>query len=462
MSSLIALIVFSSFIVILLIIDCRMTSNVSKALWVPLIWLVILASRPIGVWISPFDVQALTQEDGSIIDRIILLALIFVATVILVKRKLCWKEWLKTNEWLCLFFIYCGISIIWSDFPLVSFKRWIRAFGSLVIILVVLSEPSPISSIIALIRRCIYILVPASILLNKYYPEMAISYNQWTGEEYLAGVTTDKNALGRLCIVGGIFLFWCLTVAKDCNYHYRKNLNRFFDIIILLLTLWLLVKSKSSTSLGCLVIGYCVVIGLGIPVIKRNIRHIGTYIIIIIFGYWIIDFTFNLTENIVTNILHRNMTFTDRTYIWNDLLDRCTNPLFGVGYDSFWLGERFDFFMRKHQVFEAHNGYLEVYAEVGVIGLLLFFGFLFQAFFNAKKSLVSNFHYGKLQLTFLFIYLFYNITEASYKITTLLCFVLVLVSINAPRKLPSQISEGKVSKYKTFERRNSRYLLSRK
>jgi O-antigen ligase len=288
---------------------------------------------------------------------------------------------------------------------------------------------------------------------------MAISYNQWTGEEYLAGVTTDKNALGRLCIVGGIFFFWCLTLAKDCNYHYKKKINRFIDLIILLMTLWLLIKSKSSTSLGCLVIGYCVLIGLGLPVIKRNIRYIGTYVIIIVFGYWIMDFTFNLTENIVTNILHRNMTFTDRTYIWNDLLDRCTNPLFGVGYDSFWLGERFDFFMRKHQVFEAHNGYLEAYAEVGVTGLFLFFCFLFQVFFKAKNSLVSNFHYGKLRLTFLFIFMFYNITEASYKITTLLCFVFVLLAIDVPRKYQSQISEDTITKSKTFERRSNRYIL---
>jgi O-antigen ligase len=462
MQSLIALIIFSLFIIGLLIIDCRMTSNVSKALWVPLIWLAILASRPIGGWLSSVGTQALNQEDGSPVDSIILLALISGAIVILFKRKLCWKEWLRTNTWLCLLFLYFGISIFWSDFPLISFKRWIRAVGSLTMILVVLSEDSPIISVKTLIRRCVYILIPASILLIKYYPDMAVSYNQFTGEEYLIGVTTDKNALGRLCIVSGIFLLWNILISADSNNFYNKKQNRFIDIILLFTTLWLLFKSKSSTSLACLAIGYFVLISLGVPLIRRNIRHIGSFIILTVFGFWIVEFSFNLTESIVTNVLHRNMTFTDRTYIWNDLLDRCTNPLFGVGYDSFWLGKRFDFFMHKHQVFEAHNGYLEAYAEVGITGLLLFMGFLSQTFWKAKKSLVLNFDYGRLRLILLFIFLFYNITEASYKITTLLCFVFVLVAIDAPKKLQSQISEGSMTKPKLFESRYNRYVLRSK
>lgn len=456
MSPQIAFIFFGSFVLGALIIDFKITSDVSKALWIPLIWLAILASRPVALWFSPVGTK-LTLEEGSPIDSIVLLVLISAAVFILFKRKLSWREWLRTNAWLCLFFLYCGISVLWSDFPVVAFKRWIRAAGSLIIILAVLSEANPISAIMTLIRRCVYILVPASILLNKYYPEMAVSYNYWTGEAYLAGVTTDKNALGRLCIVGGAFLLWSIITPTDDNHPYNKKQSRFVDIIYLLATLWLLVKSKSSTSLGCLVIGSCVLIGLGLPVIRRNIKHIGTLMIIIVFGFWIMDSSFNLTENIVTNVLHRNMTFTDRTYIWNDLLDRCTNPLFGVGYDSFWLGERYDFFMHKHQVFEAHNGYLELYAEVGMTGLFLFFGFLFQVFLKAKRSLLLNFDYGRLRLMLLFIFLFYNITEAAYKITTLMCFVFVLVAIDVPRKLQSPVSENSTTKTQAFARSSHRY-----
>ena len=42
-------------------------------------------------------------------------------------------------------------------------------------------------------------------------------------------------------------------------------------------------------------------------------------------------------EGYAVTMLGRDMTFTDRTFVWADLLARNTNPLVGVAYDSFWL-----------------------------------------------------------------------------------------------------------------------------
>jgi len=442
----IALLVYSLFIFGILIVDSRRKSNISVALWIPLIWLAMLASRPVVNLFYPSQGLAPNNEAGNPFDRNILLVLMFIATLILFKRKLLWTQWLRENPWFFLFFLYCGISIVWSDFPGISLKRWFRAIGSLMMILVVLSEADPIVAVRTVIRRCTYVLVPLSILLNKYYREMAVSYGEWSGTESLAGITTDKNGLGRLCLVGGLFLLWDIITVRHNNDLYNHKLNRSVTIILFLMTIWLLVKSNSATALGSFVIGSCILIGLGLPIIRTKVRHIGTLLVLTALIFLILDLSFNLTEVIVTELLGRNMTFTERTYIWADLLDMGTNPIFGVGYDSFWLGERFDFFMQKHHVSQAHNGYLEVYVEVGMIGLFLFAGFLFATFRKAKSSLLLNFDYGRVRMALLFIFLFYNITEPAYKATTFLFVVFLLVAIDIPRNVQSQIPVDAMAK----------------
>ena len=52
-----------------------------------------------------------------------------------------------------------------------------------------------------------------------------------------------------------------------------------------------------------------------------------------------------------------------------------TNPLFGTGYESFWLGSRLLWFWQSAglgRINEAHNGCLEVYLQLGIIGLSFF------------------------------------------------------------------------------------------
>ena len=36
---------------------------------------------------------------------------------------------LRKNGPILLFFAFCAVSILWSDFPFVAFKRWIKALG---------------------------------------------------------------------------------------------------------------------------------------------------------------------------------------------------------------------------------------------------------------------------------------------------------------------------------------------
>ncbi len=85
-------------------------------------------------------------------------------------------------------------------------------------------------------------------------------------------------------------------------------------------------------------------------------------------------------------LLGKDVTLTGRTGIWSAVLDSILKrPLFGYGYQAFWLGlegESYRVILAVSWVLaQAQNGFLDVLLEVGVTGLvivLLVFGFAFR------------------------------------------------------------------------------------
>jgi exopolysaccharide production protein ExoQ len=434
MSPQIALLLCFGFVCVAIIADVRRTSinsKVSNAIWVPLIWLTILASRPIPNWLHPTRVLNTDVESGNAIDRMVLTALIVAAIAILAKRKLRWEKWIRDNRWLIVFYVYCGISSTWADFPEVALKRWIRAIGAVIMILVILTERDPVASVATAIRRCGYVLLPLSLLFIKYYRDLGVAYNEWTGELLTFGATTDKNALGRVCMIFGLFAFWEFLAASRAKRGGLGTLNKVVRSLMFVIAVWLLLMSRSATSLVCFLIGCMTLLVLGLGPIRRNTKYLGTFVIAGIAMVVLFSAFFDL-ETLFLSSLGKNPTLTNRTFIWHDLLARVENPLVGVGYDSFWIGERLEYFVRVHKVTSAHNGYLDVYLELGLLGLLLFGLFLYSIFVNAKRSLITGSHYGKVVVTVLFVFLAYNVTEAGWRATHLSFFVLLLVGIQAP------------------------------
>jgi exopolysaccharide production protein ExoQ len=169
MSPLFAAFLTAVFVLWLLLQDWRRTHGTTPALWVPLTWLTIISSRYVSEWIDSAGASSL--QDGSPVDQPVFLGLILAAVVILARRDIPWSQLPAGNIVLILFLAYGAASILWSDFPFIAFKRWIKVVGHSLMVLVVLSEPRPREAMRALFRRCGYMLIPASILLIKYFPE---------------------------------------------------------------------------------------------------------------------------------------------------------------------------------------------------------------------------------------------------------------------------------------------------
>ena len=85
----------------------------------------------------------------------------------------------RVAQWLLL--LYCFISVVWSDYPFISFKRATKIFAHPIMALIVLTEPDFKEALTRLMKRCAYVVVPVSILWIKYYPQLGTTYDDWGG-----------------------------------------------------------------------------------------------------------------------------------------------------------------------------------------------------------------------------------------------------------------------------------------
>jgi exopolysaccharide production protein ExoQ len=438
-----ALVLTVFFILFLFWRDTHQKPRMSRALWLPLIWYFLTGSRLISQWMSMIGlpVGETSVEDGSPIDSVAFLALILGGLYVLSKRHVQLSEFRRQNGWLVVFLIFCLISVVWSDFPFIAFKRWIKVLGHPIMALIILTEPNPLGAARRVLIRTGYLYIPLSLLLAKYFPQFGRSYNMWTGQQYLQGASMGKNQLGYTCMIIGIVFFWNLSQALRI----KDRRQKFYEILIsacfLVMTGWLLKNSNSATSLATAVLGVIAVLVFRLPFVSK--KRIGTYLIVGMLAFAAADSMFGIYGTIVHG-LGRNLTLTDRTNIWAAVLKIDTNPVFGVGFESFWLGDRLDqiysMLPKERGIGEAHNGYLEVYLDLGIVGVAILGILLFNTFRAINRSMLGQFEFGALRLALLISILVYNLTEAAFVSVHFIyaIFFLIAIEYNRARRPPAR------------------------
>jgi len=434
MPPLIALLVWFVLLLGLLCFDPARVRGTSGALWVPVIWMFFTASRLPSQWLGALTGQnwVANLQDGNPLDRTIDLVLICVAMAILCSRTFDWGGFLARNFALVLFIAFALLSVFWSDFPLVAFKRWFRDLGNYFIVILVLTDPHPLDAVRTVLRRLGYLVVPLSILLDKYFPNISKTYDFWTGVASYVGVASSKNLLGLLALLSGVFFFWDVVAHWPEKKDRRTRRVIFLDLAFLAMCVSLLSTANSATCKVCMVIGCLVVVGVQS---KWGRRHPG-FLKLLIPGsflfYLILTFGFGMSGDLAAAV-GKDPTLTDRTKIWAFVLGMHTNSIVGTGYESFWIGPRLEWFWNNSglgHLNEAHNGYLEVYLNLGIIGVLLIIGVLISGYRTICKRLVPFSSFVSLSFALWTIMVFFSVTEAGFR-SGLMWVAFLLVAISA-------------------------------
>lgn len=400
--------------------------GVTAQLWVPTIWLAIIASRPISFWLNPggMGLDPSTLEEGSTIDRGVYSVLIILGVLILSRRRLRLSALFERNGWLILFLVYAALSTVWSDFPFVAVKRYIKYLGMITMALVVLTEPDPLAAFQLMLRRCAYVLLPFSLLLIKYYPDLAVDYDSWTGVQMFTGVAQNKNMFGQLLLVVGLPLVWVIhTHIKAITLATKACL---IDAFHLFLVFYLFIRIDSKTSLTAFILGIGVFCFSAWSPLRQRI---GTVLLSGPAAFLILDSTLGVSEAVI-RALGRNPTLTNRTDIWAELAAINSNWVLGAGFDSFWMGDTLKLISRR--INEAHNGYFEIVLNLGLVGLALFIPFILSTYVKCRRRLINSLTYGRLSLSLFVIVLIYNIAESGFRGLAPTLFVFFFIGLDVP------------------------------
>ncbi len=343
-------------------------------------------------------------------------------------------------------------------------------------VLIVLTERNPADAIRAMFARLTNIVVPLSVLFIKYWPNLGRYYHQFTWTPGYSGVATEKNALGAVAFICGLYIVWDHLVfarraaelsaqvdppppariegrAPRPSTRARSDrdpaspriaassgkVDLLVQATLLCMVLWLVYTADSTNALLCLVFGSAVVF-----VTRRSARgsqkllkNFGRYASLLILATLILYFTPTLKESVL-EFLGEDVTLTGRTAIWQDVLEEPNNLLLGAGYESFWqqrsLIERLWVKYPFHPN-QAHNAYIETYLNGGWIGLILILMTLIAAAVRIKRDLVERRPESFLLAAFFFTATVYCWSEAMFGKMSPIWVVLLLAIVKAPRSV---------------------------
>jgi len=405
----------------------------SKELWIPLIWILIVATHPISVWWA-FLTGTERAPEGSNLDTVIFLGLILTALRVLVKRGTNWHEVFSRNKWVMLYFSYTCLSILWSEHGFTSLKLWVKDFGNLPMVLVLLSQKPSGEGVKATLVRAAYVFIPLSILLVKYFPDLGRSYDIWSWQAVALGASESKNALGAAILLSSIGLLWNMFEPEVTARSRRARIAGNFLMIVAVG--WLLWRSNCATALACTVVALIALWILRRPVARIRIHRFGLAAFILVPALVILlQFAFGFGDTVV-GALGRDMTFTGRTPIWQTCIAADTSPLFGSGYADFWRGDQAVGISHKLGMYftlaEAHNGYLETYLNGGLVGLAVLCVAIASTITQAMRSLASGGMFQGLRLVLLVLALIYNFTESAFAGLNAIWFFLLLAMLKYP------------------------------
>jgi exopolysaccharide production protein ExoQ len=427
------------FSLIMIVRDCKKRRSVSWAVWIPTLLLMVIGSRTPGDWIASHSrqvVELANNQQGSIIDQLFFLVILISAFLVDWVRRFRWSALFRNNSFLIVYYLYFAASILWSSDPSGSAKRLIKDFGLLFVAGVIFTEVDPAAAMRAVYVRSAYLLLPLSVVLIKYFPTYGRSYGLG-GDMLFTGVATQKNGLGEIVLLFTLFMVWDYIELRPPGSRFRLKGMPWEFVVLLLTAIWLLRISQSKTSLVCF--------GVGLLLLLRSRRFRTLYLNRAVLAGALslpaLLFFSQQFSDLITPLLKtlgRDATFTGRTQIWQHITLQTVNPLIGSGYWNFWGGpgglsvnQEMDSLIPN-----AHNGYLDIYLDGGIIGVILLFAILIVWGVRTSKSASSK-KADRMQLmrfAILIVAIVYNLSESVYFRMGPIWFTTLLMTVQFPKR----------------------------
>lgn len=313
----------------------------------------------------------------------------------------------KFNITLFSFLILLLISSLWSgDIRESLISSLLQIILPTIVIMYIVNK----FTIITVIKNAFYagtVVTLFSYVCVILFPEVGLMSESFVG--LWKGIYTHKNLLSvsscLFCLIS-IFLF----------FYNKKKIYAFVAFLQILLIYF----SGSSTGIIVLTITFFITIFFIVLTKIKNVYLMLSIscILILIFSVFI-TFSVVLIDEIALTF-GKDTTFSGRTIIWDAVILLIHNNFFfGYGYGAFWKEGSYTFnFVNQYVPWtdlhhQAHNGFLDVITNIGIVGLLLILFIVFK-FLRINLLLIFSTKNKVYLLPFIYLIFFiiYNFQES--------------------------------------------------
>ena len=350
--------------------------------------------------------QSIGGDEGDIDSALLRFAFIFIYLItfaLLGFRLPRTLAFLKTNLWVLFLIGLAAFSVSWSAIPDIAFRKVIALIGSSSFALYLGSRYS-FQEQLRIYAWSFGIGVVCSFLFAAIIPGHGIMPSgDWRG------IYSHKNGLGQNMFLS-FLVFYILSIsAKQYQLLFR---------IGCLLSVALVIFSQSATSLISVVFIFSTAQGIKLLSFKSKKSVLAILLSLIFVGVLISLIIINF--NTILGLYDRDITLTGRTPLWASLWEFIQQkPWLGYGYGSFFSGlhRETDIIWKVHDWVppHAHNGFIQIWLHVGVIGLAVFSVGYFGCVFDALYRYLLSKEIKTLWIFLLLLYtIFFNLTEVSF------------------------------------------------
>ena len=299
---------------------------------------------------------------------------IYTITFLLLLSRLGQVTWAAYQDKLiCLLLALALVSVFWSASPYVTLRRNMALLGSSAFG-IYLASRFTWQELIKLIAWALGLSAVLSLGFVLFLPSYGIHHDLYHSGVW-RGIYVHKNALGRFMSFAA--LTWLL-------YSISNTRDRVLGLIFYTISTEILFLSASKTSI---IIFILLLFPLMIYLFRTERRRyvLPVILIALIIGssaFLLINKSaasaISLGPNLISVSLPEvDSTLTGRTVLWQAVWDMIEQrPLLGYGYSAFWLGyEEPSGHLWRILHWEppnAHNGYLDLWLQLGLVGLVFF------------------------------------------------------------------------------------------
>jgi len=268
---------------------------------------------------------------------------------------------MNQHRYLVAFMVLALLSAAWSDLPGLTIKRAVALSGATLVGLY-LAVRFPPRSFVSMVVPIYLALLLLSVLFVSVLPEYGLH------EKYdfaWRGVFPHKNGMGHIA-AQAVILFAALALTDQ-----KRKLRYMAGLALAGLILFM---ADSMTA----VLG--VTAALGMLVLRRLIRHRSP---LLLFGALVFVTTMGAAAYFVAQnwmdlllMIGKDPSMTGRTVAWTMAFQGgLERPILGYGFRSFWLPWSDNAAVLNYLAWDlssGHNSYLDIWLELGLVGLGLF------------------------------------------------------------------------------------------